>query len=80
MKEDTQVIEPVASDDIASDLAKAMDLPADQEGVMVGRVEVDSPADEAGLHGSFQAITINGERQLVGGGCIAKGYSSFIGR
>jgi S1-C subfamily serine protease len=37
---------------------------------MVGRVEVDSPADQAGLHGSYQAVTINGQRQLVGGDII----------
>lgn len=51
-------------------LARAMNLPADQQGVLVAQVEVDGPADQAGLRGSFKPVTINGQRLLVGGDVI----------
>ena len=33
---------------------------ADQEGFLVGQVEVDGSADQAGLRASYQPATING--------------------
>jgi serine protease Do len=55
---------------LTSDIAQAMDLPANQEGVLVEQVQQGSPADEAGLRGSFQPVTINGQQLLIGGDVI----------
>lgn len=49
------------------DIARAMDLPSDQEGLLISRVVQGSPADEAGLEGSTNPAIINGQRVLVGG-------------
>jgi len=38
--------------------------------VLVEQVEVNSPADEAGIHGSFKPMMIAGERMTVGGDII----------
>ncbi len=55
---------------ITPEIAQAMELPPDQEGVLVGRVQQGSPADEAGLRGSYQAFSFNGQLLLVGGDVI----------
>ena len=52
------------------EIAQAMDLPADQEGVLIERVQQDSPADQAGLQGSYQAFLINGQPVMIGGDVI----------
>jgi serine protease Do len=51
-------------------LAEKLNLQADQKGVLVEQVEVNSPADEAGLRGSFKPTTINGEAVKLGGDII----------
>lgn len=51
-------------------LAEAMGLPANQQGVLIGEVVGDSPAEEAGLRGSTTAADINGQEVLVGGDVI----------
>jgi S1-C subfamily serine protease len=51
-------------------LAETLNLPAGQKGVLVEQVEVNSPADEAGLRGSFKPTTINGESVKLGGDII----------
>jgi serine protease Do len=51
-------------------VAKAMHLPADQQGVLVERVERGSPADQAGLRGSDKGVLIDGRRLWVGGDVI----------
>jgi S1-C subfamily serine protease len=56
--------------DITPEIAQALKLPADQIGVLVEQVEVNSPADEAGLRGSFKPTTISGEQITVGGDVI----------
>ncbi len=55
---------------LTPELAQAMDLPADQQGVLVQRIEVGSPADLADLNGSFKSTLINGQEIPVGGDVI----------
>jgi S1-C subfamily serine protease len=47
-----------------------MDLPSDQGGVLVQQVEQGSPADRAGLRGSYKPVIIEGKLILVGGDTI----------
>ena len=47
-----------------------MGLPTDQAGVLIQEVIEASPAAEAGLQGSDNSITLNGEQVLVGGDVI----------
>ena len=54
------------------DLARAMDLPVEQNGVLVFQVIEGSPAAEAGLRGSDEQITINGLGAVIGGDVITK--------
>jgi len=51
-------------------LAEAMDLDSGQRGVLVVQVTPDSPADDAGLRGSDQQATVNGDQVPVGGDII----------
>ncbi len=51
-------------------VAEAMELDPDISGVLVIQVEANSPADEAGLRGSFKSATVNGEQIRVGGDVI----------
>jgi serine protease Do len=55
---------------VSSDVAQAMNLNANQQGVLVESVVSGSPADNAGLRGSFKSATINGQQVLVGGDVI----------
>lgn len=55
---------------VTSEIADAMNLPTGQTGVLVEQVQQGSPADQAGLHGSYKPVTINGSRVLVGGDII----------
>lgn len=55
---------------VTPDIAQAMDLPSDQQGVLVERVELDSPADQAHLNGSYKAAQIQGRLVPVGGDII----------
>jgi len=56
--------------DINESVAQAMDLPKDTQGVLVEQVEAGSPADKAGIHGSFKPTTVDGQEILVGGDII----------
>lgn len=53
-----------------SQIAEAMDLPTDQQGVLVGQVQSNSPADKAGLLGSEELAMLNGQELVVGGDVI----------
>ena len=53
-----------------TDLAKAMDLPETQRGVLVGAVSEGSPAEKAGLQGSDKEAEIDGQQVKVGGDVI----------
>ncbi len=55
---------------LTPDLAKAMNLNADQRGALVRDVLPNSPAEKVGLHGSNQEITIDGQTANVGGDVI----------
>jgi len=55
---------------LSSDLAQAMDLDADQRGVLVAEVIAGSPAGEAGLQGSDRVVDIDGIEANVGGDVI----------
>lgn len=52
------------------DIAEAMGLETDQHGVLVQEVVSGSPADEAGLLGSYKPLEIDWNRILVGGDVI----------
>lgn len=51
-------------------IAQAMGLNRDQDGVLVIDVESGSPADEAGLKGSLERATIEGQPMMLGGDVI----------
>jgi 2-alkenal reductase len=55
---------------LTSEIAQATGLSADQEGILVEQVELGSPADEAGLRGSYKPTIIAGHRLAVGGDVI----------
>jgi S1-C subfamily serine protease len=55
---------------LSPEIAQAMGLPQDQTGVLIVEVVSDSPADAAGLRGGDKAVTIQGQRVLVGGDII----------
>jgi serine protease Do len=57
---------------VSPEIAQAMGLPKDQEGVLVAEIAGDSPADEAGLRGSYKPVTIGGQQLLVGGDVIVE--------
>jgi S1-C subfamily serine protease len=55
---------------LTPDLAKAMNLKADQRGALVEDVTSGGPSDKAGLHGSDRQVTIDGQDIGVGGDII----------
>lgn len=52
------------------DLATAMNLKSTQRGALIGKVTAGGPAEKAGLRGSANQVTINGETVNVGGDVI----------
>ncbi|WP_420644880.1 S1C family serine protease [Candidatus Leptofilum sp.] len=62
----------VAYPTLDDDLARAMNLPIEQNGVLISQVIEGSPADEAGLRGSEEQTTINGFNAFIGGDVITK--------
>jgi S1-C subfamily serine protease len=55
---------------ITPEIAEAMNLDPGQRGVLVEQIAQGSPADEAGLRGSYKALFVNGQRLMVGGDVI----------
>lgn len=51
-------------------IAQAMNLPADQQGVLVEQVQPGSLAEKAGLQAGSKSVTINGQDIKVGGDII----------
>lgn len=62
----------ISGSTLTDDLALAMDLPAEQAGVLVFGIVDDSPAAKAGLRGSEEQITIDGLNALIGGDIIVQ--------
>ena len=58
--------------DMNGALAQAMDLPAGTEGVLIQTISADSPADEAGLRGSYKPVVIGGQEVMIGGDVITR--------
>ena len=51
---------------VTPEIAEAMKVPSDQEGVLVEQVQQGSPADEAGLRGSYKPVIVKGQKLLIG--------------
>jgi len=60
----------ISGRDLTSDIAEAMELPGETSGALIEKITAGSPADEAGLRGSYKPITINGKEVLIGGDII----------
>ena len=56
--------------DFTSELAKAAGMDESIKGVLVVQISNNSPAEKAGLRGSYKSIEMNGESYLVGGDII----------
>ena len=55
---------------VTPDVAQAMNLASDQQGVLVEQVQRQGPADRAHLREGSQAFVSNGHRRLIGGDVI----------
>ena len=55
---------------MSSDIAKAMNIPTDTRGILVEEVSANGPAGKAGLKGSSDQVTIDGETTTIGGDVI----------
>jgi S1-C subfamily serine protease len=60
----------ISGGSLIPDLATAMNLKSDQRGALVNQVTAGGPAEAAGLRGSAQPTTINGQDVNVGGDVI----------
>jgi S1-C subfamily serine protease len=60
---------------VTPDIAKAMGLAEDVQGVLVQQVDADSPADNAGLQAGSTSATVGGKQMMIGGDIII-GYGS----
>jgi len=65
---------------LTSETADAMGLPSDQKGILVEQVYSGSPADQAGLRGSYKPVYIEGRRILVGGDVITAVEDESVNR
>jgi len=59
-------------------IADAMDLLASTRGVLINTVTAGSPADEAGLRGSYKPVEVDGQEIMVGGDVITKVDETII--
>jgi serine protease Do len=55
---------------LTPEIDQAMNLPTDLQGVLVSQVQNNSPADQAGLKGSYSPVLVGGQQLLVGGDII----------
>jgi S1-C subfamily serine protease len=56
--------------DLTRTIATEMGLNSNQQGALVQQITSGSPADEAGLRGSYKPFELNGEEVLIGGDVI----------
>ena len=56
--------------DVTPEIAEAMSLDVDTIGALVVQVTAGSPADKAGIKGSFKPFESNGQQTLIGGDII----------
>ena len=56
---------------LTPEIAQAMRLPTDTQGVLIEQVQSGGVAEQAGLHGGTRSIQINGQTQVIGGDVIA---------
>ena len=57
---------------VTPEIARAMNLPDTQKGILVENVTMDSPADKAGVQGSARSFTTaDGQQIMVGGDVIS---------
>jgi len=66
--------------DLTNEIAEIMDLPEETNGMLIEKITAGSPADEAGLRGSYKPIDINGEEVLIGGDIITAVNGSNISK
>lgn len=57
---------------LVPEVADAMGLESNQEGVLIVDVATDSPADKAGLRSSEESFTLNGQEMKIGGDVITR--------
>jgi S1-C subfamily serine protease len=62
------------------DIAKAMNLPEGQQGVLIEQVQPGSPADKAGLLAGSESFTLQGQQILIGGDVIVKFEGQAVDR
>jgi S1-C subfamily serine protease len=62
----------IAGVTINAELASSMELPEDTAGVLIQTITAESPADEAGLRGSYKPVEIDGQEVMVGGDVIIR--------
>ena len=60
----------IAGQPLTAEINKEMNLSKNQTGILVEQVQAGSPADQAGMQGSFKPVLINGQRVLIGGDVI----------
>jgi 2-alkenal reductase len=60
----------IEGQELTAEIAEEMELDSTQQGVLIAQVAGDSPADDAGLRGSYKSARIGGERILIGGDVI----------
>jgi 2-alkenal reductase len=63
---------------LTPELAEAMELDADQAGVLIGQVIQGSPAYDAGLRGSYETTYLNGQPVQVGGDVIVAAEDTSV--
>jgi S1-C subfamily serine protease len=61
----------IAGTSVTPDVAETFDLPV-QRGVLVGSVDGGGPADEAGVRGGTDTVTMQGQQYVLGGDIIVK--------
>ncbi len=62
----------ISGSTMTSEIASAMSLSSNTQGVLIVDVTKNSPAEKAGLKGSSKPFTLNGQEVMIGGDIITK--------